>query len=91
MNILTRLKLSPFSEDKDVCEAERAEFIETKKRAIDWAQANEQNALQKLMKRKSHSPLPPPPSPPPGQVEFMGVDTGYMPEAEKYGEAKYGK
>ena len=78
-------------EDKDVCEAERAEFIETKKRANAWATANEQNALQKLMKRKSHSPSPPPPSPPPGQLEFMGVDTGYMPEAEKYGEAKYGK
>ena len=78
-------------EDKDVCEAEKAEFIETKKRANAWATANEQNALQKLMKRKSHSPSPPPPSPPPGQLEFMGVDTGYMPEAEKYGEAKYGK
>jgi hypothetical protein len=43
------------------------------------------------MKRKHGNPPPPPPSPPPGQVAFEGVDTGFMPQAEEYGEALYGK
>ena len=58
---------------------------------MEWATSSEQNALQKLMKRKHGYPPPPPPSPPPGQVAFEGVDTGFMPQAEEYGEALYGK
>ena len=77
--------------DADVCAAELEDFIETKQRAVEWATSNEQNALQKLMKRKHGNPPPPPPSPPPGQVAFEGVDTGFMPQAEEYGEALYGK
>ena len=76
--------------DADVCAAELEDFIETKQRAVECATSNEQNALQKLMKRKHGNP-PPPPSPPPGQVAFEGVDTGFMPQAEEYGEAMYGK
>ena len=77
--------------DAAVCAAELEDFIETKQRAVEWATSNEQNALQKLMKRKHGNPPPPPPSPPPGQVAFEGVDTGFMPQAEEYGEAMYGK